>query len=54
MASKPVVEYAPPPFYCMTLEIENDQALRGSKGNFDVYMYLSEEAMGCLNWWKGL
>ena len=47
VASEPCFEYAP--LYYKTLETEKDQALKGSRGNFDVYMLLSEEAMGCLN-----
>lgn len=39
VASEPGVKYAP--LYYKTLEIEKDQALKRSRGNFDVYMRLS-------------
>lgn len=49
VASEPGVQYAP--LYYKTLEIEKDEALKISRGNFDVYMSLSEEAVSCLYWW---
>ena len=49
VASEPGVRYAP--LYYKALEIEKDQALKLSKGNFDVQMTLSQDAKDCLKWW---
>lgn len=49
MAAKPGVMYAP--IYYKTLEIQKDEALKYSKGDFDVYTALSNQSKQCLQWW---
>ena len=49
VAAEPGVMYAP--IYYKTLEIQKDEALKYSKGDFDVYMALSNQSKQCLQWW---
>ena len=49
VASEPAVKFAP--LYYKTLEIDRDNALKNSRGNFDARMPVSNVARDCLNWW---
>ena len=39
--------------YCKRLDIEKIHALKVNKGNFDAYMYLSDNSIHDLEWWFG-
>lgn len=49
VAAEPGVKYAP--IYYKSMEIERDQALKLSCGNFDATMNISTETKQCLRWW---
>ena len=49
VAAEPGVKYAP--LYYKTMEIERDQALKISQGNFDAKMNVSNQTKESLNWW---
>ena len=46
VAAKPSVICAP--IYYKTLEIQKDEALKYSKGDFDVYITLSNQSKQCI------